>query len=263
MRHLAVAAELPSFRLADYVLWWTTPEKCGLAARCADCGSRNVRHPAVHACTSERHECNRRGWAEVPSNADVSNARSLDIAREMLVSLGITESRPWAPRQSNAAALEKAVAHFTQADGLTVERNIHLGEFAHYRHLRDRKDDRLRLDVTVSRQGVLLAVLELKATLRSDRGRGAIQNLKTALTQRDGGPVPRVAVVTAEPLPGRLAAAAPRTGDMHAIYHVSRPALAYAVEVTSCGSQLAEWRTAQDHVRDFSELPAFLRQATA
>lgn len=255
--------EFPSFRLADYVLGWTTPEKCGLAAVCQDCGSHNVRHPAIHPCTSQNHTCNVRGWATVPNNADVSSRLSLDLAREMLDHLGIAKSHPWQPRQTGATLLESAVQHFASADGLTVKRNAHLSEFTQYRHLRGRRDDRLRLDITVSKAGRLLAVLELKTTIRSDRGRGAIQNLTSTLRQHSGGDVPTAAVVTAEPLPGRLAAVIPQTGDTHVVYHVARAALAHAVQTVPCGGQLAEWRTAQDHVRDLSELFASLRATAA
>ncbi len=254
---------LPSFRLADYVLEWTIPEKCGLRADCADCGSHNVRHDAIRACTSQRHLCNARGWGTVPNNADVSSGTSLDIAREMLDFLKISRSRPWQPRQQGAIALEKAVLHFTEADGLTVKRNAHLSEFAQYRHLRDRKDDRLNLDITVSRGDVLLVVLELKTTIRSDRARGAIRNLTSTLTQHSGSDVPLAAVVTAEPLPARLAACVPQTGDRHEIYHVARAALAHAIGRTLAAGQLAEWHMAQKQVRDFGELLPLLRSAAS
>lgn len=254
---------MPSFRLADYVLGWTVPEKCGLRAECLDCGSRNVRHDAIRPCTASKHACNVRGWAKVPSNADVCSRLSLDIAAAMLDYLGIGKTHDWQPRQSGALALEKAVEHFTSADGLTVERGAHLSQFSQYRHLRGLGDDRLNLDIAVSRDSMLLAVLELKTTLRSDRGRGAIGNLTSALTQHTGSVIPLAAVVTAEPLPGRLAACAPKAGGRHAIYHVSRSSLAHAVEVVRGGRQLAEWRAAEKHVRDFGELFTYLRAAAA
>jgi len=256
-------AEFPSFRLADYVLEWTTPEKCGLAAICTACGSHAVSHPSIHACTRDKHLCNAHGWAEVPNNADVSNKLSLDIAREMLIFLKITQSRPWQPRQSGAAALEKAVLHFTKADELTVQQSVHLSEFAQYRHLAGRNDDKLNLDIAVSRSGILLAVLELKTTIRTDRARGAIRNLTSALSQHRGVDIPLAAVVTAEPLPGRLAAVMPRTGDSHAVYHVAKAALTHAVEATPRAVRAEDWPDTQKQVKDFSELFPFLRMATA
>jgi hypothetical protein len=251
-------SDFPSFRLADYVLGWTTPEKCGLSAACADCGSHRVEHPAIRACTAGRHLCNACGWELVPNNADVSSRLSLSIAKEMLDELGITQSRPWQARQSGAGRFEKAVMHFAAADGLTVRHDAKLSEFTQYGHLRGRKDDRLRLDVTVSRGDVLLAVLELKTTIRSDRARGAIRNLTSTLTQHSGANVPIAAVVTAEPLPGRLASVVPRTGDTHAVFHVARKALDAAVGRVQGGSQYAEWQMAGRYVRDFGELFPFL-----
>ena len=252
-------SDFPSFRLADYVLEWTTPEKCGLSAVCADCGSHRVEHPAIHPCTAGRHLCNARGWEMVPNNADVSSRLSLDIAKEMLDELGIERSRPWQARQSGAGRFEKAVMHFAGAEGLTVKHDAHLSEFVQYQHLSGHKDDRLRLDVTVSRGDVLLAVLELKTTIRSDRARGAIRNLTSTLTQHNGINVPMAAVVTAEPLPGRLGSVVPRRGDTHAVFHVAREALGAAVGRVKGGSQYAEWRMCEQYVRDFGELFPFLR----
>jgi hypothetical protein len=254
--------EFPSFRLADYVLEWTTPEKCGLSATCADCGSHRVSHPAVRPCVPGKHVCNAQGWELVPNNADVSSRLSLAIAKEMLDELGITQSRAWQPRQRGAGQFEKAVMHFAGAEGLTVKHDANLSEFAQYRHLHGRKDDRLRLDVTVSRKDVLLSVLELKTTIRSDRARGAIRNLTSTLTQHSGANVPLAAVVTAEPLPGRLGSVIPRTGDTHAVFHVAREALGAAVARVQGGAQYAEWQMCERYVRDFGDLFPFLRGAT-
>lgn len=257
--------EFPDFHLAAYVLWWTTPEKCGLAGVCERCGSHDVRHPAIHTCTPEKHVCNVRGWAHVPNNADVSSRLSLDIAKEMLGVLNITQVHEWQPRQSGAALLEKAVRHFLEAvdDDLSIRQNARLGEFAQYRHLRGRPDDRLKFDVTVSRGNVLIAALELKTTLRADRARGAERNLHAVLTKHNGSDVPIAAVVTGEPLPTRLAQCVAEMGDRHVVYHVDRRALARAIESAPCGGQLAKWRTVEKHIRDFSELGRALRAASA
>jgi hypothetical protein len=255
--------ELPSLRLADYVLWWTTPEKCGAVAVCADCGSHRVEHPAIRACTTEKHLCNARQWRHVPNNADVSNPASLDIAQAMLSELNITQVHEWQARQSSAALLEKAVRHFAAGDGLMIRQNARLGEFAQYRHLRGRPDDWVNLDVTISRDSMLIAALELKTTLRADRARGAKRNLHAVMTKHDGSNAPIAAVVTGEPLPGRLAKCVAEMGDRHTVYHVDRQALARAIEATTRGGQFAEWRTIEKHIRDFSDLLAAVRTATA
>lgn len=253
-------SDFPSLRLADYGLEWTTPEKCGLAATCADCGSHRIEHPAVCPCTPTRHLCNIKGWEFVPNNADVRSRQSLDIASWMFELLDIRRSQPWQARQHGAARFEAAAAHFAAADGLTVRRNARLSEFAQYRHLHGRKDDRLRLDITVSLDGALLAVLELKTIIRNDRGRGAIQNLTGTLRKHSGGRPPVAAVLTAEPLPSRLASAVPQQGDTHEVYHVAREALDGAIG-NMHGTQYAEWQSVKAHVRDFSELMPSLRGA--
>jgi hypothetical protein len=267
-----VPRELPSFRLADYVLGWTTPEKCGLRATCLSCGSHDIEHTSIKRCTDTDHLCNARGWAVVPNNADVSSPLSLDIAKGMLESLNITQTLPWAPRQSAAAAYERAVRHFTTTEDLTIGRNSHLSEFAQYRHLAGRRDDRLRLDITISRAGILLVVLELKTTIRSDRARGAIRNLVSTLTEHSGADIPLAAVVTSEPLPSRLLAVVPHRGDTHALFHVARSALQHAITTVQPPSKEArrdqvspveQWEEAGKYVRDFRDLFLYVQSAAA
>lgn len=264
--------DLPSFRLADYVLGWTTPEKCGLLATCLNCGSHDIKHESIKRCTNTQHLCNARGWATVPNNADVSSPQSLDIAKGMLDFLQITEILPWQPRQSVAAAYERAVRHFTTTDDLTVGRNSHLSEFAQYRHLAGRRDDRLRLDITISRAGILLVVLELKTTIRSDRARGAIRNLVSTLTEHSGADIPLAAVVTSEPLPSRLLAVVPQRGDTHALYHVARGALQHAIRTSppmtrkhgaNQAGLVEQWEEAEKYVRDFRDLFLYVQSAAA
>lgn len=255
--------ELPSFRLADYVLGWTIPENCGLRATCRNCGSHDIDHTSIKRCTHNYHLCNARGWPTVPNNADVSSTLSLDIAKGMLNFLNITQTLPWQPRQRAAAAYEKAVRHFAATEDLTVGRNSHPSEFAQYRHLAGRRDDRLRLGITISRAGILLVVIELKTTIRSDRARGAIRNLVSSLTDHGGSDIPLVAVLTSEPLPSRLLTVIPQRGDTHALYHVARSALEHTIRTTqSMGrethrdqiSPLRQWEEAEKYVRDFRDL---------
>jgi hypothetical protein len=265
-----VPRELPSFRLADYVLGWTTPEKCGLRATCLNCGSHDIKHTSIKRCTDDSHLCNARRWPAVPNNADVSNPLSLDIAKGMLDFLNITQTLPWQPRQSAAAAYERAVRHFTTAEDLTVGRNSHLSEFAQYRHLAGRRDDRLRLNITISRTGILLVVLELKTTIRSDRARGAIRNLVSSLTEHSRADIPLVAVVTSEPLPSRLLAVMPQRSDTHALYHVARSALQHAITTTQSparethrdqASPVEQWEEAEKYVQDFGDLFLYVQSA--
>jgi hypothetical protein len=255
--------ELPSLRLADYVLGWTTPEKCGLRALCLECGSHNVQHPGIKQCTPGHHLCNALGREDVPNNADVASKPSLQIAVAMLEFLNIKHRWEWEPRQRVAAVFEQAVQHFAETDELEIQANAHLSHFAQYRHLAGRRDDRLRLDITISRSGLLLVVLELKTTIRSDRARGAIRNLTSTLREHSGHNVPIAAVVTSEPLPSRLLAVAPHTGDNHKLYHVARRALMHAIEVVDSPTQSADWREADKYVNDFNDLFLYVRTKAA
>jgi NgoMIV restriction enzyme len=255
--------QLPSLRLADYVLGWTTPEKCGLRAVCLDCGSHNVQHPNIKQCRPDQHVCNALGREDVPNNADVASRPSLEIAVAMLEFLEIKGRWEWEPRQRVAAAYEQAVRHFAETDELEIRANAHLSQFAQYRHLAGRREDRLCLDITISRSGLLLVVLELKTTIRSDRARGAIRNLTSTLTEHSGANVPIAAVVTSEPLPSRLLAVAPHRGDTHKLYHVARRALVHAVEAVASPAQLADWRDADKYVNDFNELFLYVRTKAA
>ena len=255
--------DFPSLRLADYLFEWVVPEKCGLTATCPACGFQGVRHAAVHPCTEAKHECNKRGWAQVPNVADVSSPYSLDIAASMFNFLGITAGRQWRPRQTGGQKFEAAVEHFiAQSTGLTVRRGVRLSEYAQYRHLRALGDDDLKLDIGVGRGGVAVALLELKTTLRSDRGRGAVENLRKVNDQCNGRSVPVAAILTAEPDPGRLRAVSPKkTGDRYQVVHVARDALAEAVACLPAGtSQYADWQAAGLYVHDFSDLLADLRR---
>ena len=63
-----------------------------------------------------------------------------------------------------------------------------------------------------------------KWTLRSDRAQNARSEALNLLRNRKGA-LPHVAVVTAEPLPSRLASLAQGTGDIDCVYHVALPEL--------------------------------------
>lgn len=265
---------VPSFRLADHLLYWTKPEKCGLGGECGNCGSRTVRHPAIHECTDLNHACNVKGWSTVPNNADVSNKGSLEIAKGMLDFLGVQKIQDWQARQTAATFFEAAVRSYITLDDLVVRRGSRLSEFAQYRHLAGRHDDDLRLDITVSNSNTkLLAVLELKTTVRSDRARGAIRNLTGALHQHQGRDIPIAAVVTAEPLPSRLLSITPQTGDTHLVFHVALRALTRVVTLPGepdrdgwiarpvlSKRSLAQWEKSRIYLRDFSELTPLLQK---
>lgn len=65
----------------------------------------------------------------------------------------------------------------------------------------------------------LHAVVSLKWTIRSDRVQNVRHEAVTMIRHRRGR-LPHIAVVTLEPLPGRLAAIARGTGEVDAVYHL-------------------------------------------
>lgn len=108
----------------------------------------------------------------------------------------------------------------------------------------------------VSVPDVLHASISCKLTFRSDRA----QNSRTEglnLIRNRKGHTPHIAVVTAEPLPTRIASLALGTGDIDCVYHVALHELQEAVH--SCGSdvltELLETMVKGDRLRDISDLP--------
>lgn len=76
---------------------------------------------------------------------------------------------------------------------------------------------------------ILHASISAKWTIRSDRA----QNSRTealGLIRNRKGHLPHIVVVTAEPLPSRLASLALGTGDIDCVYHFALPELREAVE---------------------------------
>ena len=103
---------------------------------------------------------------------------------------------------------------------------------------------------------LLLASISCKWTLRSDRA----QNPRTEalnLIRNRKGQVPHIAVVTAEPLPTRIASIAMGTGDLDCVYHFALPELEWAIVETGNEDQLDMLRILKDgrRLRDISDLP--------
>ncbi len=103
---------------------------------------------------------------------------------------------------------------------------------------------------------LLHASISCKWTIRSDRA----QNIRTEalnLIRNRKGHTPHVVVVTAEPMPTRLASLALGTGDLDCVYHFALPELEEAVAATSNVDQL-EMLVAMiegRRLRDISDLP--------
>ena len=82
---------------------------------------------------------------------------------------------------------------------------------------------------SVQSRSLLHAVISCKWTLRSDRAQNARSEALNLIRNRKGR-TPHIAVVTAEPLPHRIASLALGTGDIDCVYHFALPELFETLE---------------------------------
>ncbi len=105
-------------------------------------------------------------------------------------------------------------------------------------------------------QPVLHASISCKWTIRSDRAQNTRAEALNLIRNRKGH-TPHIVVVTAEPLPTRLASLALGTGDLDCVYHFALPELEEAVAETGRDDQLEmlEGMVQGKRLRDISDLP--------
>ena len=103
---------------------------------------------------------------------------------------------------------------------------------------------------------IMHASVSCKWTIRSDRSQNARTEALNLIRNRKGN-TPHIAVVTAEPLPGRLASIAMGTGDVDCVYHWALPEMASAVEAVGTDSdrELLAAMVDGNRLRDVSDLP--------
>lgn len=104
-----------------------------------------------------------------------------------------------------------------------------------------------------SDRSILHASVSCKWTLRSDRS----QNARTEglnLIRNRKGKAPHIVVVTAEPLPSRLASLALGTGDIDCVYHFALPELQKATS-SETDIELLDTLVGGSRLRDISDLP--------
>lgn len=108
----------------------------------------------------------------------------------------------------------------------------------------------------VSSMPILHASISCKWTLRSDRAQNARTEALNLMRNRKGR-VPHIAVVTAEPLPGRLASLALGTGDIDCVYHFALEELQNAVETAGSddSKELLSTMVEGKRLKDISDLP--------
>jgi hypothetical protein len=102
---------------------------------------------------------------------------------------------------------------------------------------------------------ILHASISCKWTIRSDRAQSVRAEALNLLKNRKGH-LPHIVVVTAEPLPTRIASLAYGTGELDCVYHIALHELVQAVgQVSDDQSQVLLELIHGDRLRDISDLP--------
>ena len=102
----------------------------------------------------------------------------------------------------------------------------------------------------------LHATISCKYTIRSDRAQNARSEALNVIRNRKGH-TPHIAVITAEPLPSRLASLALGTGDIDCVYHAFLEELLKSVSKfgSDDSAELLEMMIQGQRLRDISDLP--------
>lgn len=103
---------------------------------------------------------------------------------------------------------------------------------------------------------LLHASVSCKWTIRSDRSQNSRTEALNLIRNRKGN-LPHIMVVTAEPLPGRIASIALGTGDVDCTYHFALYELVQAVEEAGLDDSVELLKTMINgkRLRDISDLP--------
>ncbi|WP_026248399.1 NgoMIV family type II restriction endonuclease [Streptomyces sp. LaPpAH-108] len=233
------------------------------------------------------------GWRKldsgeiVPNSADSNSTPSKELARRILDSLEVPPGivLPDTPKnlgpkleQAVTADLSETVPETDPSRAWQIGHKKVVADFSQYTHLGKLeqavhknpvlsadlgRDYLIRPDVTVGVPGdplldtvpFLHAAVSCKWTIRSDR----VQNVRHEFLQmirHRRGRLPHLVVVTAEPMPSRIAAIARGTGEVDAVYHIAFDALREAVKDVGSKQQqndLAEI-IGQGRLRPYEEL---------
>jgi hypothetical protein len=105
-------------------------------------------------------------------------------------------------------------------------------------------------------RGIVHAIVSFKWTLRSDPAQNARSEALKIVRNRKGR-TPHIAVVTAEPLPSRLASLALGTGDLDMVYHFALPELVKGVELSGNDEAVSmlDILIEGKRLRDIADLP--------
>ena len=115
---------------------------------------------------------------------------------------------------------------------------------------------RSTLRKTYNPDAILHASISCKWTLRSDRAQNARSEALNLIRNRKGR-LPHIAVVTAEPLPSRIASLALGTGDIDCVYHFALDELAQTVAASTYhdAKELLDIMIDGKRLKDISDLP--------
>lgn len=120
------------------------------------------------------------------------------------------------------------------------------------------KDISKMADIRKSNGGkpLLHASVSAKYTMRSDRAQNSRTEALNLIRNRKGH-LPHIAVVTAEPMPNRLASLALGTGDIDCVYHFALYELLRAVKEVGSedGFEMLETLVEGKRLKDISDLP--------
>lgn len=103
---------------------------------------------------------------------------------------------------------------------------------------------------------ILHASVSAKWTMRSDRAQNSRTEALGLIRNRKGN-LPHIVVVTAEPLPARIASLALGTGDIDCVYHFALPELINAVKATDAEDSMKMLKILVEgkRLKDISDLP--------
>jgi hypothetical protein len=105
-------------------------------------------------------------------------------------------------------------------------------------------------------KSIFHASISCKFTMRSDRAQNSRSEALNLIRNRKGR-TPHIVVVTAEPLPSRLASLALGTGDLDFVYHIALPELHSAVKKRGSpdSRECLDIMIDGKRLRDISDLP--------
>ena len=124
-------------------------------------------------------------------------------------------------------------------------------------------DDRISTMTDIRRKNggkpILHASISAKYTMRSDRAQNSRTEALNLIRNRKGH-LPHIVVVTAEPMPNRLASLAMGTGDIDCVYHFALYELIRAVQDVGSEDAIETLDTLVQgkRLKDISDLPLYL-----